>query len=102
MSYVDGFVIAVPTANKEAYLAHVQEAIGFFKEFGAKRLVECWEGDVPDGKLTDFRRAVKGEEGERVFSRIRMALDRGSQRHHEENDEEPRRLPMKMPFVASA
>lgn len=64
--YVEGFVLAVPTANKAAYLKLAQEAAILFKEYGATRLVECWGDDVPDGKTTDFRRAVKAEEGETV------------------------------------
>lgn len=67
MKYVDGFVVAVPAANKEAYhrLA-AAAAASLFKEFGATRIVECWGDDVPDGKLTDFRGAVKAQEGEVV------------------------------------
>jgi uncharacterized protein YbaA (DUF1428 family) len=67
MNYVDGFVAAVPAANQEAYLAHAREALPMFKEFGVLRMVECWGDDVPDGKVTDFRGAVKAEEGEVVI-----------------------------------
>ncbi|HEJ7915714.1 TPA: DUF1428 family protein [Serratia marcescens] len=66
MKYVDGFVVAVPAANKEAYLRLAAAAAPMFKEFGATRVVECWGDDVPDGKLTDFRGAVKAQEGEVV------------------------------------
>lgn len=66
MSYVDGFVVAVPVANKEAYRAHAEKALPIFKAFGAARMVECWGDDVPDGTVTDFRRAVKAEESEAV------------------------------------
>nr|WP_302474185.1 DUF1428 family protein [Roseococcus sp. MDT2-1-1] len=66
MGYVDGFVVAVPAANKEAYRQHAAEAAPLFREFGATRLVECWEDDVPDGKLTDFRRAVQATADEVV------------------------------------
>ncbi|MFC0218615.1 uncharacterized protein YbaA (DUF1428 family) [Pseudochelatococcus lubricantis] len=66
MKYVDGFVAAVPVANKELYRKHAAEAAPLFREFGATRVVECWGDDVPDGKITDFRGAVKAEEGEVV------------------------------------
>lgn len=64
--YVDGFVLAVPTANKEAFRRHASEAAAVFKEFGALSVVECWGDDVPEGKVTDFRRAVKAEANETV------------------------------------
>ena len=67
MSYVDGFVAAVPAANKDAFLAHARAALPLFKELGAIRVVECWGDDVPDGKVTDFRRAVKAGEDEVVL-----------------------------------
>jgi uncharacterized protein YbaA (DUF1428 family) len=66
MSYVDGFVIAVPAANRESFRRHAAEAAPMFKEFGATRVVECWGDDVPDGTLTDFRRAVQATEDEVV------------------------------------
>lgn len=66
MKYVDGFVVAVPAKNKEAYREMAAKAAPLFKEFGALRIVECWADDVPDGELTDFRRAVKAEEEEEV------------------------------------
>ena len=66
MTYVDGFVLAVPSGNKEAYRKHAEEAAPLFKEFGAVRMVEAWGDDVPDGKVTDFKGAVKAEEGETV------------------------------------
>ena len=53
MNYVEGFVVAVPAANKETYRRHAEEASHLFKEFGATRFVECWGDDVPDGKITD-------------------------------------------------
>ncbi|OKP52559.1 RNA signal recognition particle [Serratia marcescens] len=66
MKYIDGFVVAVPAANKEAYHRLAAATVPLFKEFGATRIVECWGDDVPDGKLTDFRGAVKAQEGEVV------------------------------------
>ncbi len=67
MEYLDGFVAAVPAANKQAYIDHARKALPLFKEFGATRMVEGWGDDVPDGKVTDFRRAVQAEEGEVVL-----------------------------------
>ena len=66
MTYVDGFVIAVPTANKEIYKKHTIAAAAVFKEFGALKLVECWGDDVPEGKLTSFPMAVKCQDDETV------------------------------------
>jgi uncharacterized protein YbaA (DUF1428 family) len=67
MTYVDGFVIACPEANKDKFIEHARTADGMFIEMGALRVVECWGDDVPKGKTTDFRMAVKAEEGEAVL-----------------------------------
>ena len=66
MSYIQGFVAAVPAANRDAYREHAARATPIFKEFGATRVVEAWGDDVPDGKVTDFRRAVNAENNEVV------------------------------------
>jgi uncharacterized protein YbaA (DUF1428 family) len=66
MSYVDGFVVAVPTVNKEIYQQHAKAAAVVFKEYGALKLVECWGDDVPEGKVTSFPMAVKCQEDETV------------------------------------
>ncbi len=66
MKYVEGFVAAVSAANREVYRQHAAEAAPLFREFGATRVVECWGDDVPDGKLTDFRGAVKAQDDEVV------------------------------------
>ena len=62
MSYVDGFVAAVPTVNKEIYKQHAIAAAVVFKEHGALKLVECWGDDVPDGKRTSFPLAVQRQQ----------------------------------------
>jgi len=66
MTYVEGFVLAVPTANKEAYRKHAADAVPLFKEYGAARMVETWGDDVPDGKLNDFKSAVQAKPDETV------------------------------------
>ena len=66
MAYVDGFVVAVPTRNKDAYKIHAEKAAMVFKEHGALKLVECWGDDVPGGKVTSFPMAVKCEPDETV------------------------------------
>ena len=66
MAYVDGFVAAVPTANRDKYRAHAEKAAKVFKEYGALKVVECWGDDVPDGQVTSFPMAVKRKEDETV------------------------------------
>ena len=66
MSYVDGFVAAVPTANNDAFIKHAEVAAEVFKEHGALKVVECWGDDVPDGEVTSFPMAVKRENDETV------------------------------------
>lgn len=66
MSYVDGFVIAVPVAKRQEFITHARTFDAIFLEFGATRVMECWGDDVPHGKLTDFYRAVQAKEDEAV------------------------------------
>jgi uncharacterized protein YbaA (DUF1428 family) len=66
MTYVEGFVLAVPTANREAYRKHAADAAPLFREFGVERMVEAWGDDVPRGKVTDFYGAVQAKEDEAV------------------------------------
>ena len=66
MTYIDGFVLAVPTANKQKFIDHANMGDSVFMEMGAVRILECWGDEVPDGKLTDFRRAVQAKDDESV------------------------------------
>jgi uncharacterized protein YbaA (DUF1428 family) len=67
MTYIDGFVIAVPKANKQKFIDHANNADSMFIEMGALRVIECWGDDVPDGTITDFRKAVQASEDEDVI-----------------------------------
>jgi uncharacterized protein YbaA (DUF1428 family) len=67
MNYVDGFVAAVPTANRDKYLRHAQDAAVIFKEYGALQVIECWGNDVPEGKVTSFSMAVQRKDDEAVI-----------------------------------
>ena len=85
MNYIDGFVLAVPTANKETYRRVARNASVVFKENGALAVVECWGDDVPEGKVTSFPMAVQRKADETVvFSWIlwpsRQARDEGMKR----------------------
>ena len=62
--YVDGFVLAVPAENKQAYVDMARKASVVFREHGVSRYVECWGADVPTGEVTDFRRAAHAKDGE--------------------------------------
>jgi len=66
MIYVDGFVAAVPTANREAYREFAERAAAIFREQGALKVIECWGDDVPEGKFTSFPMAVKLQKNETV------------------------------------
>lgn len=67
MTYIDGFVIAVPTKHRDRYLEHARACVPIFKKHGALRLVEGWGIDVPDGETTSFPMAVKAEPDETVM-----------------------------------
>ena len=66
MRYVEGFVAAVPTANRDAFRKHAEAMGKIFKEHGALNVVDSWGDDVPDGEVTSFPMAVKCREDETV------------------------------------
>ena len=66
MSYIEGFVLAVPTANKEKFIEHARSMDSIFTDFGATRVVECWADDVPEGEVTDFGKSVQAKPDESV------------------------------------
>jgi len=66
MSYVDGFIVAVPKGKMEAYKVLARMAGEVWKEYGALSYVEAFGDDVPYGELTSFPRAVQAAEDEVV------------------------------------
>jgi uncharacterized protein YbaA (DUF1428 family) len=66
MPYLSGFVAAVPTANKQAYIDHAQKSWPLFKAAGALEQWECWGDNVPPGQTTSFPMAVQAKEDETV------------------------------------
>jgi uncharacterized protein YbaA (DUF1428 family) len=66
MTYFEGFIVPVPEANRDAYHKHASEFAPLIQEVGVRRMVECWESDVPEGKVTDFRKAVDATPGEKI------------------------------------
>ncbi len=67
MTYIEGFITPVPKANKQAYLDHAAKSQAMMQEFGVTRMVECWGSDVPEGKVTDFGKAVAAKDDEDVL-----------------------------------
>lgn len=101
-SYVQGYIVPVPTDKRETYRDVALKVWPFYKEYGALRLVEAWQDDVPAGKQTDFFRAVKAEPGESiVFSFIewpsRQICDEAAEKmQHDERMKPP--ADMEIPF----
>ena len=101
MKYVEGFVCAVPAANKQAYIEHATLASALLKEFGVSRMVECWGDDVREGTVTDFRGAVKAKDDEVVvFSWFEYPSKevRDTAMHKMMNDPRMKDMTVDMPF----
>ena len=102
MPYIDGFVIAVPTDDKQKFIDHARTADAVFMEQGATRILECWGDEVPKGQQTDFFRAVQAKEGETVcFSWVEWpdkATRDAAMAKMEELKKDPRMDPAKNPM----
>ena len=99
MAYIDGFVLAVPTANKQAFLEHANSADALCMQHGAIRIVECWGDEVPPGKQTDFHKAVQARDDETVvFSWIEWPDKATRDAGIKEMMEDPQFAAVPMPF----
>jgi uncharacterized protein YbaA (DUF1428 family) len=103
MTYFEGFVAPVPEANKETYRKHAADAAPTFLELGVKRHFEAWDSDVPDGKVTDFRKAVDAKPDEKVVFAWFEHSDRASRDAFNEkmmSDPRMEKMGETMPFDA--
>jgi uncharacterized protein YbaA (DUF1428 family) len=66
MTYFEGFIVPVPEANRAAYEKHATDFGPIVANVGVKRMVESWDNDVPEGKVTDFRKAVDAKPDEKI------------------------------------
>ena len=66
MTYFEGFIVPVPEANKAAYEKHATQFAPLVRNVGVARMVESWDSDVPEGKVTDFRKAVDAKPDEKI------------------------------------
>jgi uncharacterized protein YbaA (DUF1428 family) len=67
MTYVDGFLLAVPKARLDEYKELARKASKVWMEHGALSYVEATGDDVPYGELTSFPRAVQAKDDETVI-----------------------------------
>ena len=89
--YVQGFVLAVPEGNKDAYREVAEKFWDIVKDYGCLSQIECWEADVKDGTTTDFRMAVKAEAGEKIVFAWTTWPDRAAvEASHEKMMADPR------------
>ncbi|MCM2503516.1 DUF1428 domain-containing protein [Aureimonas altamirensis] len=66
MPYIVGCVLPVMAGKRERFIEQARQAAPFFREFGARSVVDAVGDDVPHGKLTDFHRSVDTRDGELV------------------------------------
>jgi len=101
MPYIEGFVAAVPSANKAEYVKHARASVAYFKKLGATRVVECWGDDVPKGVLTDFYKATQAKEGETpIFSWVEYPDKATRDAANAKMRSDPAMADMQMPFDA--
>jgi uncharacterized protein YbaA (DUF1428 family) len=102
MPYVEGFIAAVPTANRDTYIQQAKQGVEYFKSLGATSVTECWGDDVPHGEVTDFFRATQAKDDETVvFSWIVYPDKATRDAANEKMRADPEMANMEMPFDAS-
>ena len=99
--YVQGFLVPVLPGKRDAYIEMAREAGALFQGYGAVEIVETIEADIPDGEHTDFRKAVKAEDGEQiVFSWVvwpdKETCDKAAAAMEEDGEMS---MPDEMPFA---
>ena len=67
MSYVDGFIVAVPKKKIAVYLKMARLSAKVWREHGAVEYREAVADDVKKGKLTSFPRSVLQKPSETVI-----------------------------------
>ena len=102
MTFVEGFLTPVPTANKDKYIEHARSAIPLFERLGATRFVEAWGDDVPDGKVNDLKQSVQLKPEETVlFSWLEYPDKATRDAANEKMMSDPDMANMEMPFDGS-
>lgn len=101
MTYFEGFIVPVPEANRQAYRKHAADAAPIFLDIGVKRHFEAWDSDVPEGKVTDFRKAVDARPDEKVvfaWFEYPDKATRDSANERMRSDERMKEMGASMPF----
>jgi len=101
-SYIQIALLPVPVANKQSYIEHASLMAGIFREHGAELSLECWGNDLPDGKITDFKKAVAAKEDETVVvAMMRWSSKEASDAAMMAMRSDTRMAEMSMPFDGS-
>ena len=98
--YITSLVIPVPAQNVEVYREWAQMSAGFFKEYGCLEIVEAWEDFIPEGKTTDFRKAVAARPGEKIVLIWQIWSDKRTFEAAEEKMHHDPRMDRDPPFDA--
>lgn len=100
--YIQMAVLPVPTANKQSYVDHATQMAAIFRELGAEISLECWGTDIPEGKTTDFRKAVAAKADESIVcAMMRWPSKEVADQAMMAMRSDPRMAGMQMPFDGS-